>query len=83
MGLREQLHWFVPSGWAVVPDETWVRKQLKKRGGSFICRIPPTGTSWDPMQSRYNPIAGPAEVTYTQEPGGKVTASVVRPQWFK
>jgi hypothetical protein len=60
-----------------------VRKELAKHGDTFTYRVPIAGTAWDPSRSRFNPTAGPAEVTFRQQPDGSVTTSEVRPDWAK
>ena len=68
-------------------NEAWVRSQLAKNGGSFTYRPGLWGMCWNPnhsgvspiSQAGINPIVGPAEVTYTANEDGRVTATVKRP----
>lgn len=82
MGLLRRL--FPPSA-PNGTNEAWVRRQLAKHGGTFTYRVLWLGECWNPEQSGltvftgFNPIVGPAEVTYSSHPDGSVTAIVRRP----
>jgi hypothetical protein len=73
------LRWLLPSSPAIITDEAWARRELAKHNGVFTYRAGLAGQCWNPDQSGFNPIIGPAEVRYTALADGGVTAIITRP----